>query len=147
MRIAGLTTLLRSSSTYFTPSCWYSFMDDQHYLLEQKYTWIQLQSYIIHLAYWSNVQNFTFPVNFGADGLVTTVLSFLGERKYSEFGFSKRLNFSVIRFFFSCIQKERSKILFHLYVMPGERNPTLWPSWFRGEFVRGNQKIKPAKNC
>jgi hypothetical protein len=76
VRIAGFTTLFRSSNTYFTPSCSYSFMDDQKCLLEQKHTWIELQSYILHLAYWTYVQNFMFPVSFDIDDLMTMVLSF-----------------------------------------------------------------------
>jgi hypothetical protein len=50
--------------------------------------------------------------------------SFLNKRKYSKFGFSERLKFSVIRFFFG-IQIERPKILFRLYVMTSEINPNL----------------------
>jgi hypothetical protein len=80
VRIAGFTTLFRSSNTYFILSCWQIFMDDQKFLLERKLTWIEQQSYILHLACWPLVQNFMFPFNFGADDFMTMVLSFWARR-------------------------------------------------------------------
>lgn len=50
---------------------------------------------------------------------------FFSKRIYCKFGFRERVKFFVIRDFFCGIQIEISKILFRLYVIPGERKPTL----------------------